>query len=191
MPPSRNLGRGFPVEWSMSNTRPDAADSAQAWLLTLGTAHQAAVGIYEVVHILPDAPALFPVPQAPVYCRGVILWEERVLPVIDLCALVSEGAAKVDAARIAGLKQLVAVVAYQTARSEAAEYGALLLAEVPARTTVTDEQACELDAALAPWAAFSSSCFRHDSRGPIPVLDLRRVFRPMLPRSPLLSPAHA
>jgi len=174
----------------MSKTRRDAGRSAEAWLLSLGATHRAAVGIYEVVHILPYAPAVFQVPQAPAHCRGVILWEERVLPVIDLRALVSSGAAKVDAAHVAGLEQLVAVVAYQTDRSQIADYGALLLAGLPARTTVTDEQACELDPALASWASFSSSCFRHANLGPVPVLDLRRVFRPTQARGHLSSLAH-
>jgi hypothetical protein len=174
----------------MSNARPDVGRSAEAWLLSLGAAHRAAVGIYEVVHILPYAPSLFQVPQAPAHCRSVILWEERVLPVVDLRSLVSEGAAKVDAAHVAGLEQLLAVVAYLTDRSQVADYGALLLAGLPARTTVTDEQACELDPSLAPWAWFSSSCFRHANLGPIPVLDLRRVFRPTQARSHLLSLDH-
>jgi CheW-like protein len=171
----------------VSKTRPDAGRSAEAWLLSLGAAHRAAVGIYEVVHILPYAPALFRVPQAPAHCRGVILWEERVLPVVDLRSLVSKGAASVDAAHVAGLEQLIAVVAYQTDRSQVADYGALLLAGLPARTTVTDEQACELDPA---WTSFSSSCFRHANLGPVPVLDLRRVFRPTQARSHLLSLEH-
>jgi chemotaxis signal transduction protein len=174
----------------MNNTRPDAADSAEAWLLSLGAVHRAAVGIYEVVHVLPHAPALFQVPQAPVYCRGVILWEERVLPVVDLRSLASAGAARVDAAHVAGIEQLVAVVAYQTDPSQIAEYGALLLAAVPARITVTNQQGCEFDPALAPWASFSSSCFRHPNLGAVPVLDLRRVFRPTQARSHLLSSAH-
>ncbi len=38
-----------------------------AWLLDLGEGLYAAIGELEMVHLLPDAPALFDVPQSPPY----------------------------------------------------------------------------------------------------------------------------
>ena len=100
------------------------------------------------------------------------------LPVIDLRALISGGADTVGNAGVAGLEQLVAIVAYQSDLSQPAEFGALLLAGLPVRATVTDADACEHDEGVAGWARFASSWFRHASYGAVPVVDLRRVFRP-------------
>lgn len=152
--------------------------SADAWILALGADRHAAVGITEVLHILAYSPVLFRVPQAPPHCRSVILWEDRVVPVVDLRALITGGADAVGSAGVAGLEQLVAIVAYQSDSSQPAEFGALLLAGLPIRATVTDADACEPDTGVVAWARFASACFRHSSYGAIPVLDLGRVFRP-------------
>jgi len=160
-----------------------AERAAAAWILALGAERRAAVGIYEVLHILAYSPVLFRVPQAPPHCRSVILWEDRVVPVVDLRALITGGADTVASAGVAGLQQLVAIVAYQSDLSQPAEFGALLLAGLPVRATVTDADACEPDAGVTAWARFASSCFRHASYGAVPVLDLGRVFRPSAART--------
>ena len=43
-----------------------------AWLLDLGEGLHGAVGALEMVHVLPDAPALFKIPRSPAYCREVL-----------------------------------------------------------------------------------------------------------------------
>jgi hypothetical protein len=149
-----------------------------AWILSVARDRRAAVGAFEVVHVLTHSPVLFHVPLAPAHCRTVMLWEDRLLPVVDLHALITNGEAAVEASKIGGLEQLIAVVAYEPDPQQPPEFGALLLASLPERASVGNVDACDLDESVAPWAPIALSLFRHAAYGAIPVLDLRRVFRP-------------
>jgi hypothetical protein len=51
----------------------------------------------------------------------------------------------------------------------------LLLAGIPERTQVTDEQACLLPRRPAGWRALAIACFKHGDHS-IPVLDLPHLF---------------
>jgi chemotaxis signal transduction protein len=139
--------------------------SANAWLLNFGAACQAAVGTRELLHLV-DAPATFLVPCTPAYCHSVLLWQERLLPVMDVAARL--GAAP-------GSAPFLAVVGYQSKRGEYPQFGALKLATPPQQLQVSDEQACALPGQGNGWQELAISCFEH--RGaPIPVLNLRRLF---------------
>jgi chemotaxis signal transduction protein len=159
------------------NTKSSAARTTDAWLLDFGLGQRAAVGEAEIVHLLTQAPQFYPVPRAPVHCRNVILWEDRVLPVADLPALASAGRSTVFPASVAGMEHLVAVVAYASGvESEPIHYGALLLAGLPDRASVSDDQACDADDAASGWSPITTCCFRHPEHGSVPIVDLRRVF---------------
>ena len=135
-----------------------------AWLLDFGDACRAAVGTRELLHLV-DAPATFTVPCTPGYCRSVVLWQERLLPVMDIAARL--GAQPRSA-------PFLAVIGYQRQRGEYPQFGALALAAPPRQLAVRDEQACALPDE-GGWRELAVSCFEHEGAA-VPVLDLYRIF---------------
>ena len=141
-------------------------DSA-AWVLTLAGQMHVAVGERELVHLI-EAPTLLEVPLSPYYCRQVLVWNDIVLPAMDL-------AAWLQGQPVQRWLTLAGVFAYQRRPGTTLEYGALLLAGIPTRARVADEQACPLPEPPAKWHALAISCFQQDNQ-PIPILDLPTIF---------------
>ncbi len=136
-----------------------------AWLLDLGASCRAAVGTRELLHLI-DAPATFELPCTPAYCRHVVFWQERMLPVMDITARLGE---------LPQHAPFLAIVGYQRRRGEYPQFGALMLASPPQQVEVSDEQACRLPEERQGWDKLAISCF--DYRGDaVPVLNLSRIF---------------
>lgn len=136
-----------------------------AWILDFGLSYRAAVGGRELLHLI-DVPATFAVPCTPAYCRKVVSWQERLLPVMDI------------AYRLGGTAQqaqFIAVVGYQQRRGEYPQFGALLLSSPPLQVAVSDEQACKLPENAQGWEELAISCFDYQGDA-VPVLDLNRLF---------------
>lgn len=136
-----------------------------AWILDLGMGYKAAVGGRELLHLI-DVPTIFPVPHTPLYCRSVVFWQERLLPVMDI------------AARLSGATQnahFIAVIGYQQKRGDPPQFAALQLASPPSHVAVSDEQACSLPENVRGWDELAISCFEHQG-DVLPVLNLNRLF---------------
>ena len=148
------------------------------WVISLKGSWYAALGQYELVHILPYSPVLYTIPQTPPHACHVIVWQENILPVLDLATYLAEdGDAWFDTwTTEVSMENLVVIVAYRGFGGSETKLGALLLRKVPERVEVTDEQACELPAHLGRWTALAISCFEHPNYGPVPILDLSRIF---------------
>lgn len=136
-----------------------------AWLLDFGRSCRAAVGTRELLHLV-DAPVTYEVPCTPAYCRNVVLWQERLLPVMDIASRL--GAESVGT-------PFLAVVGYQQQRGEYPQFGALILSTPPKQLTVTDGQACQLSGENSEWQDLSISCFEHEGL-PLPILNLSHIF---------------
>jgi chemotaxis signal transduction protein len=141
--------------------------TSRAWLLGLSDNARAAVGEGELIHIM-ERPLLHEIPGAPIYCRQVLIWQRRVLPVMDVGARLSDRAGD---RRV----KLAGIVAYRQQPTRAPVFGALSLSTLPQRISVGDDQACDLPGSPAGWAALSISCFSN-GKGAIPILDLDRIF---------------
>ena len=151
---------------------------SNGWVLKLRGQWRAAVGLRELVHVLPYSPRLYMVPQTPPHARHVILWEGRILPVVDLVAYLEAGVERgprTETNRIS-LDRLVGIVAYQTASDAEVSLAGMLLGKVPERIRVTDEQACALPQSPPGWNQVALSCFEHPDYGAVPILDLPRLF---------------
>ena len=138
-----------------------------AWMLALDRQLLAAVGERELVHVI-ETPILLDVPYSPSYCRQVLVWNDIVLPAMDL-------AAWLRGQPVQHQQTLAGVFAYQTRPGAEPEYGALLLAGIPARTRVTDDQACGLPKQPGHWRTLAIACFKQGKQ-PIPILDLPYIF---------------
>lgn len=142
-------------------------DSTAAWILALDGQLRAAVGERELVHLV-EVPTLLEVPFCPPYCRHVLIWNDTVLPAMDLAAWL-QGQPSPRSRTLAG------VFAYQTQRGATPEYGALLLDGIPARIRVTNESACVLPKKPRNWRTVAISCFKQGDNA-VPILDLPHIF---------------
>ena len=141
---------------------------SSAWVMRLRGGHNAAVGQLELVHVLPDRPRMFPVLKSPPHCGHVFLWQDEVLPVLDLSTWLGEDPSKGDNVHIG-------VVRYRQFPGDRVRYGSLVIDGPPRQVQVRDEQACELPANTSSWREVSIACFEHGGQ-PTPVLDLARLF---------------
>lgn len=149
--------------------RIDDNAGAKAWLLKVGQGINAAVGQYEVIHIL-DKPELISIPQAPLHCNQVVLWNNRIIPIIDLSAWFAGH----FEAEIASMS-IVAIVVYYSPEGEYC-YGGLKLSSIPVLNQVKDDQFCDLPGNSVKWKRISLSSFTAPSDGVVPVLDLPSIF---------------
>jgi hypothetical protein len=145
---------------------------ASAWLLSLGDEALAAVGELEMVHVV-DSPELFEVPLSPPHCNRVLVWQERLLPVMDLARWLW--------GQVGERPRYAGITAWWDAQDGSPRYGALLLAGLPIRIRVSDEDACALPHEPCGWASLALSCFQHRG-GSVPVLDLPHIFSGSLVR---------
>lgn len=144
-------------------------NAVNAWLLDLGEGLFAAVGEQEMVHILPDDPRLFEIPQTPAYCRNVLVWSGEIIPLMNLTARISGRSVTYD-------QGLVVITAFQEYPGALTQHAALRLRTPPMRIRVDDAQACDLPDPQPIWRDLAAACFEHAEYGPVPVLDLAKVF---------------
>jgi chemotaxis signal transduction protein len=154
--------------------------SATGWLLSMRGKMHFAVGARELVYVLPDEPEIHQVPLAPAPAPGVIVWEDRVVPVIDVGLLLggAHEAADDRTTSLAAMSCVAGIVAYtsDTAADDGVELGALIFRKIPEQVEVSDDQARELPDELIAHAALFTSCFEHTDLGPVPVLNLAALF---------------
>jgi chemotaxis signal transduction protein len=147
------------------------ATSAKGWLLSLGAERLVAVGERELVHILAELPKLQLIPRAPVHARYAMVWQERIVPVIDLSALLDKGEARSSSAA-----SVIGIVAFRGARKGAIGMGALALHGVPRRIETSDSDACEMPPRFHALLAWAISCLDHLDHGAVPILHLSKLF---------------
>jgi chemotaxis signal transduction protein len=142
---------------------------SNAWLLHFGAGAQAAVGLRDVLHLLPQTEC-FAVPCTPVHCAEALVWQGRIVPVWNMAAWLDLPLARRS-------QPITALVGYQLPGQSDTRFGALVLAAPPQRIEVADSQACALPAGTTDWRAVAVSCFRQDEQA-VPILDLARIFAP-------------
>jgi len=146
----------------------------KAWMLPLGKGRHAAIGEYEMVHIIPEWVRLQSIPLCPVYCHKVLMWQGQLIPVFDLQAwLRTQTGIVADTAQDA--MPIICIVAYED-DNRTVGYGGILLSALPFRTDVLDDQLCDFPDDDDRWSAIAVSCFSDPGGGPAPVLDLARIF---------------
>ncbi len=142
---------------------------ADAWLLDLGHGLHAAVGELEITYLLPDPPKLFAIPHSPVYVPQVLIWQDEIVPLMNL-------AMRLALAPEPNPRMLAAILAYQDKPGAVQRHGALWLATPPVRIQVSDALACDLPEPQSNWRRLAFACFEYAHIGPVPVLNLHRVF---------------
>ncbi|MCP4408771.1 MAG: hypothetical protein GY807_13605 [Gammaproteobacteria bacterium] len=156
----------------------DGNPNSAAWVLVLGNGLRAAVSEIEMQHLLA-APKLFEIPGSPFHCRHVCIWNDKLLPVMNLNAWLMGCTEPQE-------KPLVGVVGYERctgvsvdgahALHTRVQLGGLLLRSMPTRVLVSEDQACELPDNDVDWREISISCFADEGNNAVPILDLSRIF---------------
>lgn len=149
----------------------DAGPRAVARLIEYAPGRQIALPPHTTIELLEN-PAVVAVPGAAYYACGLLAWQGRRLPLLDLHALLLRAH---PGANGAVAPRYALVLAYQRAPRQPVEYGAISLAVLPQTVTVGDEARCELPTDSDLWPLLALSCFRHEGRA-VPILDTARLF---------------
>lgn len=144
-----------------------AAEQRFAWLFDFGADLRAAVGGRHVAEYL-RAPRAVEVALAPPHARGVLVWRERLVPLLDLARLAG-------VADDRGEPMGAIVLAYRETPESPVQYGALALVAAPREIEVRDDLACDLPATPAFWGALAAACITYEDR-PTPILRVRNIF---------------
>jgi chemotaxis signal transduction protein len=145
---------------------------APAWIMPITDNLSVAVGQFELVHILPDKPTLFTVPKTPSYCQQVLVWQNKIIPVMSLATRFGEQKDSTIAEH-----SIIAIFAYRSEITNLIEYGALFVNNTPRRVEVGNEQASPLPPDLVAWTQYISCCFQEtDTEQVIPILKLECLF---------------
>ena len=151
-----------------------SGSGCKAWMLPLGEESHAAIGEYEMVHIIPEWVRLQSIPCCPAYCHKVFMWQGQLIPVFDLRAWLRPRAGMV-ADTPQDTTPIICIVAFEE-NDRKVGYGSILLNALPFRTDVADDQFCDYPDDNDRWHAIAVSCFFCPGGGPSPVLDLARIF---------------
>jgi chemotaxis signal transduction protein len=142
---------------------------AKAYLLEYAKSHVVAFPAHTGVELI-EQPAIVMVPGAPPFCLGLMAWQGRRIPVLDLNSLLAGSA--VQGKPTVGH---VLVLAYQPEPGQPLEYGAVLAPSLIQMIEVTDSQQCALPVDIEGLLRISLSCFEYEGQA-VPVLDTSRIF---------------
>lgn len=141
-----------------------------ARLIDDGCGGLAALPVRAALEVL-DGERPVPVPGGARHGSGLLQWQGRWLPAIDLGRLVHGAPAREDL-------RFTLVVAFQEPGDARARHGAIMLGALPRSVEVSDADACALDAEH-PWAPFALAGFRFENQA-VPVIDTARLFTPAM-----------
>jgi chemotaxis signal transduction protein len=141
--------------------------TSRAWVLDFGRNLRAACGHHEMWQVL-ISPKLFSVPCTPFYCDTVLIFQDNILPILDIVSLF-EGQKIVQSNRVVG------IAIYQEAPNEPIRYVGIHLADMPLSIFVRDDQVCDLSVDLQFQEPLAISCFSHENQA-IPIIDFAYLF---------------
>jgi len=128
-----------------------------AWLLQCGEKLSIAVGDREMVELV-QGQSSHPVPGSPTHCSSVLVWQESIVPIMDLAVLYS-------GVGLDPQNSYPCLLNYQEAPSRPIQLLALRVSEAPERIQVDDAQFCEMSPDLAtPFKPITLSSFSHHAR---------------------------
>jgi chemotaxis signal transduction protein len=142
---------------------------ATAYLLEYSKGRYVALPVHTGVELV-EQPRVVPVPGMPYFCLGLIAWQGRQLPLLDLARLLlgpsTQGSPSIGH---------VLVLAYQSAPGGALEYGAVCAPSLISKIEVVDGQQCELANGSDALAKMALSCFAIDGHA-VPIVDSSKIF---------------
>lgn len=144
------------------------SEARSAWLFDFGVGLRAVVGGQHMVEYL-RAPQAVEIPLAPVHARGVLVWRQQWVPLIDLTRLTRDSQGSSEKPRDA------IVLAYRETPQSPLRHGALTLAAAPREIEVRNDLVCDLPITPAFWGILAASCITYENQ-PVPILRVRNIF---------------
>lgn len=140
----------------------------EAWLLECGNSLALAVGDHEMAEYVQPQQT-WTVPGAPDYCASIMVWQNNIVPIMDISALES-GAMR------HGEQSHVCILHYQEAPGQPLQHLAVRVSRAPQKVKVDDRQACEFPASLesGKLGEVTLTCFSHDGL-PVLIVDIARL----------------
>lgn len=140
----------------------EVTKTSRAWLLDFGDGLQAAVGHHEMWQVL-ISPVLFEVPCTPPFAREVLVFQERILPVLDVYHFFSHKSLLNH--------YIVGIAVYQNDPEQPIRYGCLHLASMPQNIIVSDSEICELPEDKPFWEPLALSSFSQNGVA-VPIINV-------------------
>ena len=142
--------------------------TSEAWLLDCGNSLAIAVGDHEMAEFVQQR-SFHSVPGSPGYCSSVLVWQDNIVPVMDLSALQFGAAGELA-------NFFVCVLNYQEAPNTPIQHLALRVVRAPKKIRVDDEYACEIPEGLqsSVLRQVCLACFNYDEL-PVLVLDIAQL----------------
>ena len=148
---------------------PDTGRKAPALLAEYARGRAIALAAHATLQLI-ERPTVAPVPGMACYAHGLIHWQGRHVPTIDLHTLL-----RAHADEPPPPPRFALVLAWQRAPGLPLEHGALGLAGLPQRIEVADEPPCPLPTDSDLWPLIANSCMRWHGRV-LPIIDTTRLF---------------
>lgn len=139
------------------------SSNSNAWLLEASGGDKFAVAEYELIEYV-HAPELIELPLTPEYCSSILLWHERMVPVVNLGILMTEENPYMHS---------VCILAYQKKPGDVLNYIGVSLQEPPIKININDNQTANVqDIDHAVWRALSVSCYK-EQEAVVPILGVQ------------------
>jgi chemotaxis signal transduction protein len=169
----KNVWNWFEHPQPKSNRRLNM--TATAWIISITPTLTIAVGEFELVHILPDRPALQKIPKSPAYCEHVLVWENKIIPVMDLSLRFEFSSNRY----LIYENTIIGIVAYRTDDTGKPGFGAFFMNATPHRIDVSDSQASDLPESFKSWKHYVISSFKIEEKmEQTVIIRLNRLFLP-------------
>ena len=147
--------------------------NATAWIISITPTLTVSVGEFELVHILPDKPILHKIPKSPRYCEHIIVWENKIIPIMDLSVRLGF----TESTDLTSKNTIVGVFAYRAEDTGKPGFGAFFMNATPRRCEVSDTQGCDLPNTFKHWKRYVSSSYKIEENGEETVIiRLNRLF---------------
>lgn len=140
---------------------------AAAWVMKVDETLYTSVSQTELVHII-NKPVLFNIPGTPEYCQNVIIWNDNILPVVDISCLRDKNAQHTS-------REVVAVIIYRDKNNNIC-YGGINLVGSPDLELVENTQMCDFPTQYKDLHEISLSCFKNKSGHEVPILNMSMIF---------------
>jgi chemotaxis signal transduction protein len=140
----------------------------EAWLLECGGGVTVAVPAINMLHVVEETSRCFRVPMAPPHCDHVLVWQERVLPIVDIAKLLSPLVA------VSVAHKGYCVVGW-CGVDDISEYGVIGAATAPRRVIIRDDMSVAPSAQLASQWPVAVGFFVH-AKDTIAIVDPARLF---------------
>lgn len=146
---------------------PISAEGALARVLDVYWTHPVAIAPQVSLEIL-EKPEILTVPGTKNYIEGLMRWQNRWIPAINLKSLLTGTSQNIE-------PHYCLVVLYRYPDSLVIEYGALILQKIATTVTVTNSDFTALPESSKMWSLIADSCFSLDGQS-VPILNMQSLF---------------